>query len=76
MIGAWVWLCIHVQNSTRGIGDVGTQAGIVSFVTLIRGAGPPESIVPGLERFAGIGAWWSRWQTVARCAFPGFASRW
>jgi uncharacterized membrane protein YccC len=71
MIGAGVWLCIHVQNSARGIGYVGTQAGVVFIVTFIQGAGPPESILPGLERFAGIAAGMGVLLLVSLVVWPG-----
>ena len=38
----------------HGVGYVGTQAGMVYIITLVQGASPPESIMPGIERFAGI----------------------
>jgi hypothetical protein len=38
----------------HGVGYVGTQAAFVFIVTLIQGAGPPTSIMPGVDRFAGI----------------------
>jgi uncharacterized membrane protein YccC len=49
-----VWIGAHVQNSARGIGYVGTQGGVVFIMTMVQGWGPPSSILPGLERFAGI----------------------
>jgi uncharacterized membrane protein YccC len=54
MLTAGVWVCAHVQGSTRGIGYVGTQSAVVFIVTLVQGAGPPQSILPGIERFAGV----------------------
>jgi uncharacterized membrane protein YccC len=54
MIGAAVWLGMHVQVGKHGVGYVGTQAAFVFIVTLIQGAGPPDSIMPGVDRFAGI----------------------
>jgi hypothetical protein len=49
-----IWVCAHVQASQRGIGYVGTQAAMVFISTLVQGNGPPLSILPGIERFAGI----------------------
>jgi len=49
-----MWICMHVQTSRRGVGYVGTQAALVFIVTLVQGAGPPSSIMPGIDRFAGI----------------------
>ena len=54
MIGAAVWIGMHVQIGKHGVGYVGTQAAFVFIVTLIQGAGPPTSIMPGVDRFAGI----------------------
>jgi uncharacterized membrane protein YccC len=54
MIGGGVWMCMHIQTSKRGVGYVGTQAGIVFIITLIQGSRPPASIMPGIDRFAGI----------------------
>jgi uncharacterized membrane protein YccC len=54
MLMAGVWITAHVQASTRGIGYVGTQGAVVFISTLVQGAGPPSSILPGIERFAGI----------------------
>ena len=54
MIGGAVWIGMHIQVGPHGVGYVGTQAAFVFIVTLIQGAGPPTSIMPGVERFAGI----------------------
>ena len=54
MIGAAVWVGMHVQVGPHGVGYVGTQAAFVFIVTLIQGAAPPSSILPGIDRFAGI----------------------
>lgn len=49
-----VWVAAHVQGSTREIGYVGTQGAVVFIMTMVQGSGPPSSIIPGIERFAGI----------------------
>ena len=54
MIGASVWMGMHVQNGKHGVGYIGTQAAFVFIVTLIQGPAPPTSIMPGVDRFAGI----------------------
>ena len=54
MIGAAVWLGMHVQIGKHGVGYVGTQAAFVFIITMIQGAAPPDSIMPGVDRFAGI----------------------
>lgn len=54
LIAAGVWVAMHVQLGPHGVGYVGTQAGFVYVVTLVQGATPPTSIMPGIDRFAGI----------------------
>ena len=54
MIAVAMWICMHIQTSRRGVGYVGTQAAMVFIVTLSQGAGPPTSLLPGIDRFAGI----------------------
>jgi uncharacterized membrane protein YccC len=49
-----VWLFVWLQDSPTGAGYVGTQAAVVYIVTLVQGEGPPLSILPGIDRFAGI----------------------
>ena len=51
---AATWLFAYVQGSERGMGYVGMQAGMVVVMTLVQGEGPPASILPGLNRLAGI----------------------
>jgi uncharacterized membrane protein YccC len=54
MIGVAVWIGMHIQVGPYGVGYVGTQATFAFIVTLIQGAAPPDSILPGVERFVGI----------------------
>jgi uncharacterized membrane protein YccC len=54
MIGASVWVGMHVQVGKHGVGYVGTQAAFVFVVTLVQGPQPPDSIMPGVDRFIGI----------------------
>jgi uncharacterized membrane protein YgaE (UPF0421/DUF939 family) len=54
MVGAGVWVGIHVQAGKHGVGYVGTQAAFVFVVTMVQGPRPPDSILPGIDRFAGI----------------------
>ena len=54
MIGASVWIGAQIQVGKHGVGYVGTQAAFVFIVTLIQGAAPPDSIMPGVDRFIGI----------------------
>ena len=54
MIGGAVWVGMHIQVGPHGVGYVGTQAAFAFIVTAIQGARPPDSIMPGVDRFAGI----------------------
>ena len=54
MIFVAVWVTMHIQVGPYGVGYVGTQAAYVFIVTLVQGAAPPSSIMPGVDRFAGI----------------------
>ncbi|MEJ0015253.1 MAG: FUSC family protein [Acetobacteraceae bacterium] len=51
---AGVFVCTQIQSGLHGIGYVGTQAAVVYIMTLVQGTGPPTSILPGIERLAGI----------------------
>jgi uncharacterized membrane protein YccC len=51
---AGVWIGTHVQASERGVGYAGMQATIAFIMTLVQGPAPPQSILPGINRFAGI----------------------
>ena len=53
-LAAGTWLFAFIQSSSRGIGYLGTQAAVVFMLTLVQGDGPPGSIMPALDRFAGI----------------------
>jgi uncharacterized membrane protein YccC len=54
LLTAGVWIAAYLQSSPYGIGYVGTQGAVVFISTLAQGFGPPTSILPGIERFAGI----------------------
>ena len=54
LIGGGVWIGMQIQSGAHGVGYVGTQSAFVFIVTLIQGAAPPTSIMPGIDRFAGI----------------------
>jgi uncharacterized membrane protein YccC len=54
MLTAGIWVAAHVQGTQRGIGYVGTQGAMVFIPMLVQGEGPPNSILQGIERFAGI----------------------
>jgi uncharacterized membrane protein YccC len=53
-LAAGLWVGTHLQYSASGIGYVGVQATIVFIVTLVQGSHPPDSIMPGIDRFAGV----------------------
>lgn len=54
VIAVAMWICMHLQTSRRGVGYLGTQAAMVFIITLAQGAGPPASLLPGIDRFVGI----------------------
>ena len=54
LLGGGIWVCAHVQASTRGVGYVGTQGGLAFLITLVQSDGPALSILPGMDRLAGI----------------------
>lgn len=54
LLAAGTWLFVWMQGSTTGAGYVGTQANMVYIMTLVQGLGPPLSLLPGFNRFAGI----------------------
>lgn len=54
MIGAAAWIGMYIQTGKHGVGYAGTQSGFVFIVTMLQGAAPPTSILPGVDRFAGI----------------------
>ena len=53
-LSAVLWVGAYIQTSTRGVGYIGTQAAPVLIMTLVQGWGPPDSILPGIARFAGM----------------------
>mgnify|MGYP001041624673 FL=1 len=54
MIAGVVWMGMHIQVGRHGVGYVGTQFAFVFVITMIQGDAPPSSIMPGVDRFAGI----------------------
>ena len=54
VIAAVVWVGMHIQVGRHGVGYVGTQFAFVFIVTMVQGASPPDSILPGVYRFVGI----------------------
>ena len=51
---AVLWVGAYIQTGTKGVGYIGTQAALVLIMTLVQGWGPPDSILPGIARFAGM----------------------
>jgi uncharacterized membrane protein YccC len=54
LLCAGVWITAHIQASQRGTSYIGTQAAVVFISTLVQGPGPPDTLLPGIERLAGI----------------------
>jgi uncharacterized membrane protein YccC len=51
---AAIWVGCYLQTSERGVSYIGTQAALVLIMTLVQGWAPPDSIWPGIDRFAGM----------------------
>ncbi len=51
---AGLWLFGWLESSTRGIGYAGIQAALAFIIVLVQGEGPPVSLIPALNRLAGI----------------------
>lgn len=45
---------VQVQSGRHGISVAGAQATIAFILTLVQGAGPPASLVPTVDRLAGM----------------------
>lgn len=75
MIAVAMWICMHMQTSRRGVGYVGTQAAMVFIVTLSQGAGPPTSLLPGIDRFAGITGGLAILMVLSVALWPGVDER-
>jgi len=54
LLMAGLWLASQIQSGNTGVGYIGTQAGIAFILSMVQGQGPPVSIIPGIDRFAGI----------------------
>jgi uncharacterized membrane protein YccC len=54
LLAGGTWFGAYMQTSERGVGYVGTQATVVYLMMVVQGWGPPTSILPGVNRFAGI----------------------
>ena len=53
-LSAVLWVGAYIQTGSKGVGYIGTQAALVLIMTLVQGWGPPDSILPGIARFAGM----------------------
>jgi len=69
-LGAGIWVCCHVQASARGVGYVGTQAAIVFIITMVQGWSPADSILPAIDRFAGMACGLAVLLTVTAVIWP------
>jgi uncharacterized membrane protein YccC len=54
VLAAGVWVFAYIQYGEHDVRYVGTQAGVVFILTLVQSDGPPQSILPALDRFAGM----------------------
>ncbi|HUA55683.1 MAG TPA: hypothetical protein VMB81_26090 [Candidatus Sulfotelmatobacter sp.] len=52
MVG--IWLCAQIQSGVAGLCYVGAQAGVAFLLRIAHGQGPPKSLVPSLDRLAGM----------------------
>jgi uncharacterized membrane protein YccC len=53
-IMAGVWVAMQIQSGRHGIAGVGAQAAVALILTLVQGAAPATSLLPALERIAGM----------------------
>jgi uncharacterized membrane protein YccC len=54
ILATGVWIGAYLQASTRGISYIGIQATVVWMMMLVQSWGPPDSLLPGINRFAGM----------------------
>lgn len=54
LLGIGVWAGTFVHAMSGGISYVGTQGTLAIMLTLVQGAGPPDSLTPGVMRLVGI----------------------
>ncbi|MEJ1978098.1 MAG: hypothetical protein WDN49_20265 [Acetobacteraceae bacterium] len=54
LLMAGTWGAMQVQTGRHDISVVGAQAGIALIITLVQGWGPPASLLPAVERIAGM----------------------
>jgi len=54
LLMAGIWIGAFMQSTPRETGYVGLQATMAYMLTLVQRAGPPLSLVPGVERMAGV----------------------
>ena len=66
---------LHVQVGKHGVGYVGTRAAFVLIITMIQGPAPPDSIMPGIDRFAGITGGLAILLVVSLLLWPGDAEQ-
>jgi uncharacterized membrane protein YccC len=49
-----IWFAMQVQTGQHGISVVGVQAAVALILTLVQGWGPPASVLPAIDRIAGM----------------------
>ncbi|MDK4739715.1 FUSC family protein [Rhizobium sp. CNPSo 3464] len=54
LLMAGTWLAMQIQNGPYGIAGVGSQAAIALILTLVQDTGPADSLLPAMNRIAGM----------------------
>ncbi|MBB4568127.1 FUSC family protein [Rhizobium leucaenae] len=54
LLMAGTWLAMQIQNGRYGIAGVGSQAAIALILTLVQDTGPADSLLPAINRIAGM----------------------
>jgi uncharacterized membrane protein YccC len=54
LLMAGTWLAMQIQNGRHGIAGVGAQAAIALILTLVQDTGPAASLLPAIDRIAGM----------------------
>jgi len=54
LLMAGVWLGAYVNQSHRGVGYIALQANVALILTMMQGWAPPLSLLPAIERLAGM----------------------
>ncbi|MBB5574006.1 MULTISPECIES: FUSC family protein [Rhizobium] len=54
LLMAGTWLSMQIQSGRYGIAGVGSQAGVALILTLVQDTGPADSLLPAMNRIAGM----------------------